>query len=95
MLSGSSGAWVLTRIGENDAPGSVPPRMWENRARPYPLWPPRLLPPPPTGFPGSPGGGGFPGSPVGGGGYGEFTMEHARLMRGIVEGTLPDEEARR
>ena len=47
------------------------------------------------GFPGSPGGGGFPGSPVGGGGHGEFTMEHARLMRGIVEGTLPDEEARR
>jgi hypothetical protein len=44
------------------------------------------------GFPGSPVGGGFPGSPVGGGGDdGEFTIEHARLMRGIVEGTLPDE----
>lgn len=48
------------------------------------------------GFPGSPVGGGFPGSPVGGGGDdGEFTIHHARLMRGIMEGTLSDEEARR
>lgn len=48
------------------------------------------------GFPGSPVGGGFPGSPVGGGGDdGEFTIQHARLMRGIMEGTLSDEEARR
>ncbi len=48
------------------------------------------------GFPGSPVDGGFPGSPVGGGGDdGEFTIQHARLMRGIMEGTLSDEEARR
>jgi hypothetical protein len=86
--------------------GGAPLRLDADAGKPSPPFGARL----PGDFPGTPaydfggdcagldnGRGGFPGSPVGGGGGddGEFTMEHARLMRGIVEGTVSDEEARR
>ena len=35
---GWSGRWVRFRMGENEAPDRVPPRMCAIIARPYPLW---------------------------------------------------------